>query len=492
MQRRTIMTHSRITKTVFQISARKKSKTAMLVTSIGLLLGVSLLPGKVSADESDLTYIEEFGKRLFFENISDPKRQSCASCHHPGAGGTNGVSGVNLKQVAVTGANPHTVGALKPPTNKYVQFITEDGEVQGLPNFNNTCGRFPTGICGGAFWNGRAKGDSTLDMNLFMDDHYAELYSKYRGPVTDQAHASPFINPVEQGHKNKVAVCQQIAKTKWGAELYDYTWGLKLSCNEKTIDEVFARFAVSLGAWQMSYENNPYDSKRDLALKSDKDGKFPLDSFTDEENLGHDLFYGVAENRDDLGFGQGRCGFCHRSGNRSGTSEHERYTDDSYHNIGTPRNYEIPGSPEADDGLHATTLGTDMENPLHMGSHKTPTLRNTDLRLGKGFTKAYGHNGYFKSLKSIVHFYNTAIAKDRCEDLGIMEATEKEALANNCWPTPEHEDTSALGFIGDLKLTDKDEDAIVAYLMTLSDTSIVKQPKPYKSQKYDESRLSRD
>ena len=43
-----------------------------------------------------------------------------------------------------------------------------------------------------------------------------------------------------------------------------------------------------------------------------------------------------------------------------------------------------------------------------MGKHKVPTLRNVDLRNGpEGFVKAFGHNGYFKSLEEIVHFYNT-------------------------------------------------------------------------------------
>ncbi|WP_299018575.1 cytochrome c peroxidase [uncultured Photobacterium sp.] len=484
-----------MTKQHVKVANIKHSK-ALFVTTLNLTLSAVLFSGTAQAEEQDLTYIEELGKRLFFENISEPTRQSCSSCHHPGAGGTNGVSGVNKKQVAVTGADPHTVGTLKPPTNKYVQFLTEDGQVNGLPNFDS-CGTFPTGVCGGAFWNGRAKGDSTEDLGIFINDHYKNLYSKYQGPMTDQAHASPFINPVEQGigegTEGKIATCKHVENTKWGVELYEYSWGLKLNCNEKQIDQVFARFAVSLGAWQMSYENNPYDSKRDIALKNDSDGRFPLDDFTKQENLGHDLFYGVAENRDDLQFGQGRCGFCHRSGNRQGTSEFERYSDDSYHNIGIPRNYEIPGRPEADEGLHATTKKMEeLTNPVHLGSHKTPTLRNVDLRLGKGTTKAYGHNGYFKSLESIVHFYNTAIAKESCESKGIVEATEKEALANNCWPAPEFGDTSALGFIGNLGLTHEDEAAIVAYLKTLSDTSIVTQPKPYKSQKYDESRLSRN
>ena len=42
-----------------------------------------------------------------------------------------------------------------------------------------------------------------------------------------------------------------------------------------------------------------------------------------------------------------------------------------------------------------------------LGKVKVPTLRNVDKRPNPAFVKAFGHNGYFKSLKQIVHFYNT-------------------------------------------------------------------------------------
>jgi cytochrome c peroxidase len=45
--------------------------------------------------------------------------------------------------------------------------------------------------------------------------------------------------------------------------------------------------------------------------------------------------------------------------------------------------------------------------PGTRGRFQVPTLRNVDKRPYPEFVKAYGHNGYFKSLKAIVHFYNT-------------------------------------------------------------------------------------
>jgi cytochrome c peroxidase len=63
--------------------------------------------------------------------------------------------------------------------------------------------------------------------------------------------------------------------------------------------------------------------------------------------------------------------------------------------------------------------------------------------------KAYTHNGFFKSLEELVHFYNTRDVET--------------------WPQPEvpmNVNTSELGNLG---LTLEEEAAVVAFLKTLSD-----------------------
>jgi cytochrome c peroxidase len=92
-----------------------------------------------------------------------------------------------------------------------------------------------------------------------------------------------------------------------------------------------------------------------------------------------------------------------------------------------------------------------------MCKHKAPTLRNVDKRPGKKFTKAYLHNGVFKSLETVVHFYNT-------RDV-------------NPWPTPEVSENVNTEELGDLELTDEEENAIVAFMKTLSD--VYTPPKHY-------------
>ena len=72
-------------------------------------------------------------------------------------------------------------------------------------------------------------------------------------------------------------------------------------------------------------------------------------------------------------------------------------------------------------------------------------------------------------MEGVVNFYNTRDVKARCEDLGIVNATEEEALANECWPGPEVEDNVNFDELGNLGLTPEEEAAIVAFMKTLSD-----------------------
>jgi cytochrome c peroxidase len=100
------------------------------------------------------------------------------------------------------------------------------------------------------------------------------------------------------------------------------------------------------------------------------------------------------------------------------------------------------------------------------GKQKVPTLRNVDKRPYSEFVKSYGHNGYFKSLKGIVHFYNTRDVKPRCADpFTPME----QAIAQDCWPEPEIAENVNTDELGNLGLSDAEEDAIVAFLKTLTD-----------------------
>jgi len=122
-------------------------------------------------------------------------------------------------------------------------------------------------------------------------------------------------------------------------------------------------------------------------------------------------------------------------------------------------------------------------------------LRNVDKRRGKGFVKAYTHAGWFKSLESLVHFYNTStIGGATAESFGVTRCpddvlTEKDALAQNCWPEPEFDAPNGApvirAFIGNRNLSLAEEAAIVSYLKALTDIPTAKAPKPFDLKKYD-------
>lgn len=268
---------------------------------------------------------------------------------------------------------------------------------------------------------------------------------------------------------------------------------------------------MSLAAYQASPDVNSFTSRRDIALRKElackqpngefalyynanwctrlarkKDledyGKFPLFALSHQENYGHDLFYGVQSELNEAGTIAG-CDVCHadRPADRAfvglalinrfddGTEPLQLYTDQAYHTIGIPFNREIPGAVPGEVQGVSTHLTVGFNgSPTAPGFFKDPTLRN----LGKGEEKgkAYGHNGYFKTLEQIVHFYSTRDLKPDCAAVipGIEHPTVEEAMANECWPAPEFS-KNPFGGVGNLNLTAEEEAALVAYLRALSD-----------------------
>jgi cytochrome c peroxidase len=72
------------------------------------------------------------------------------------------------------------------------------------------------------------------------------------------------------------------------------------------------------------------------------------------------------------------------------------------------------------------------------------------------------HNGYFKSLKEVVHFYNTRDVLPVCKPGDPGEKTTR-------WPPAEYSTNVNKRQLGDLKLTSQEESDLVAFLKTLTD-----------------------
>ena len=459
------------------------------IPGLATLIAAVLSAGNAAA-APNVAALEALGKQIFFDNISVPARQSCATCHVPANGFTAGTAAINMGSVAVPGAEPHTIGKRKPPTATYAA---------SSPNlsggfFGPDCADAPFGLfcIGGVFWDGRATGTAIGNEVFAGDANLTSAYAGFLGPLADQA-LGPFANDVEQNVPDGNTalpgaefVCNHVANARY-AELFELAWGAEPDC-ANAADLEFKRIAVAISAFEHSTEMNAFNSFRDTALADDADGHFPLDDFTAEENLGHDLFYSNVAN------GGAGCASCHNSGtpfiifpppnfipiqnpDARGEEADQIYSDNSFHNIGLPPN---PDAANFDPNNADLGLAEFTGVSGHDGDFRTPTLRNVDMRRGNGFPRAYMHNGYFKSLEQVVHFYNTATSKPVCPMSGPSAA---EAIANNCWPLPETPSVLPLtGLVGDLGLTTQEEAALVAYLKTLTDTTVAQAPEPYHPQ----------
>jgi hypothetical protein len=86
------------------------------------------------------------------------------------------------------------------------------------------------------------------------------------------------------------------------------------------------------------------------------------------------------------------------------------------------------------------------------------------------FQKQFFHNGYIKSLKQLVHFYNTRdafpIGFGRPVTSGNCPSGTVERVT--CWPQPEVSNNEDMT-VGNLQLTDTEENQIVAFMQTLTD-----------------------
>ena len=372
------------------------------------------------------------------EDLSVNRNQSCKSCHDAAWGFTGPHTSVNAGGAVYEGSIAGRFGDRKPPSSAYST---------PAPLFELT--RQAGGLfVGGNFWDGRATG------------------GKLGNPAADQAQG-PFTNPFEQGLRDAACVVYRVAHAEyapqyralWGDAIDEIVFpaGIDAACGEEgdpfAIDEVnrarieqeYANIAIAIAVYEESH--GLYSSKFDAARK----GGY---RFTAEEQRGLALFQG-----------KGKCSRCHTS-----TGKDAAFTDFTYDNLGVPANPDNPIYGRiptyVDEGLGGFLASTEWaaEAEEQLGKMKVPTLRNVDLRPATGDVKAYMHNGVFKSLEEVVHFYNTRDVLPRC-----MPSAPRSAWGESCWPAPEVEENVNTSELGDLGLTAAEEAALVAFMKTLND-----------------------
>jgi cytochrome c peroxidase len=429
---------------------------------------------------SSMDEIQTLGKlELFDRSLSVKKNEACSTCHMPQAGFAGASQILNL----TTGAYPGSTYLFSPRKPQSYGYAT----LAPVLHYNHTQQDF----YGGNFWDMRATG------------------SRLQSPSAEQAQGPP-TNPVEMGLPDTACVAYRIAKGRyaslfvkvWGSTIESIEWPsdaervcstpvgkggaapqLTLSAEDRTrANTVYDQFGLSVAAYEGSSDVNAFTSKFDGYLAGTV-------NLSPQEMHGYELFNG-----------QGKCNTCHLSGNASGATGGTAadvaplFTDFTSSNLGLPKNLYMPfyrenapdkygyvanpqGAAYVDEGVGAFLSGAqgspvpDHEwmqlAPQFDGKVQVPTLRNVDLRPYPGFVKAYMHNGYLKSLKEVVHFYNT-------RDHQCASADDPNAK-KTCWPAPEvstNEDMT----VGNLGLSDQDEDDIVAFLQTLSDGYMTSNP----------------
>jgi cytochrome c peroxidase len=416
------------------------------------------------------------GRALFFDTeLSNPPGQSCGSCHSPSAGWRFPDSKTNERLGVPTGAIPGRVEFRAVLPVAYAAFIPT-----GPPTYDFFMGSF----VGGLFWDGRAT------------------------DLTDQIHF-PLENPNEMNNLayGELDAADIARKVRYGryAEKFKSVYGP--TSLEEPPEGVLRDITKSITDYENSPEVSPFSSKYDAYVQ----GRVKL---SDEEMAGLRLVTGSTNGRPGgpANYKFAQCVLCHGipTDTRQGP---DLWTNSCYANIGVPRNRNNPFYTQTDsstDPLGYNPEGKDFVDlgsgdslyprlglpPGNMGegnngqgdyyaingTFKAPTLRNVDARPSDDFIKAYMHNGCFKSLKDVVHFYNTRnLTTVKGEVIDFTQDDPYAGLRGKpIWPEPEYpsrdtlqnpdgQPASSQAQVGNLGLTDEEEDEIVAFLKTLTD-----------------------
>jgi cytochrome c peroxidase len=459
-------------------------------------------PNPPTLQGSGTESIETLGELMLFDkNMSPGQNEACTSCHMPYAGWSGPIPSVNQTIIAYPGTVHYRIGKRTPQRHTYSPFfpVLQYNQEQML-------------FFGGNFWDSRATG------------------YRLRNPDAEQAQGPP-VDTQEMGFPDTACVAFRLTRAvyrplfelMWGKDSLDINFPgetericstpggaavfegnpepIRLTTEERTkANTVFDQWGLSIDAYEQSVQVSNFTSKFDASLK----GNYTM---TPDEMAGFNLFNG-----------KGNCNSCHVDGR--GTTLKSGQVDtsttatanppvfscfgsaneglplnprDAFYYQTTPDSFGFIGNPYG-FGYRDLGMGTFLRSgfgsgpnpnsswvqyaPSVDGQFQVPTVRNVAMtprqcpttEAGTGqpyFQKAFFHNGYIKSLKQLVHFYNTRDTSYAYQvTSGHCPAGTVERVT--CWPmkeVPQNLDTTT----GMLGLTDEEENQIVAFLETLTD-----------------------
>ena len=445
--------------------------------------------------------VEALGELMNYDRRISPERnQACASCHMPYVAFSGPIPSVNLTMIAYPGTAHFRAGKRSAQRYPYAPFfpVLQYNQEQGL-------------FFGGNFWDSRATGYLLRN----PDAHQAQ-----GPPVDTQEMGNPDTACIT--FKLSKAVYRPLFELVWGKGSFDISFPantadicatpggaavfggsatpVQLSAVDRIrSNEVYNHWGQSIDAYEQSLQVSAFSSKFDAFLK----GKYTL---TANEKAGYDLFRG-----------KGNCNSCHLDGRSTAPAPTAPASEDTgvaaqvnplftcfgsaneglplnprdaiyYQN--TPDSFGFTANPLG-FGYRDLGLGTFLRSgpgswpnpnvtwrkfaPTVDGQMQVMTARNvamtppqcpTTEAPGPYFQKEFFHNGYIKSLKQLVHFYNTRDVYPFDVTSGHCPAGTTEKV--DCWPMPEVKNNLDMT-TGKLGLTDLEENQIVAFLRTLTD-----------------------
>lgn len=261
-----------------------------------------------------------------------------------------------------------------------------------------------------------AEGEMLWMGGLFLDGREDSL--------EDQA-KRPFFNPVEMNNGDVASLITRLRSSPSATEFLSVFGADALDPGKE--DQALEQIAHAIAAFERTPAFSPFTSRFDQYVRGEA-------SLTPQELEGMALFVRADK---------GNCAACHVM-SRGANGEPPVFTDFSYDNLGVPRNTDARfyTATFADPGLAANVR---VNNPLLNGKFRVPTLRNIEK------TAPYMHNGVFTDLRTVVEFYSTRDSDPQR------------------WGETEFPDTINRSELGNLRLSDKEIDAIVAFMKTLTD-----------------------
>lgn len=208
----------------------------------------------------------------------------------------------------------------------------------------------------------------------------------------------------------------------------------------QAVREVYKNVSTAIAKFEQTPRFNKCSSKYDFYLAREA-----LLSSSEKRRLA--LFNGKAN-----------CSTCHTSKMQKDVNGNDfppMFTDYKYYNIGTPSTSGIGAMSEADAGLAGNAqVIADGRASQETGKFKVPSLRNVQN------TGLYMHNGSFKYLRDVIHFFNT---RDTLVERGNVLSW---GFSSWQWPAPETRKNEVTGIIGNLGLSGSDERDIENFLKT--------------------------